>query len=187
MPTGASASASRRRRKGDLAFVQHMVATINMTGMLGVVMPHGVLFRGGAEGEIRKGLLKEDLVEAVIGLPSNLFYGTGIPAAILVLNRAKPPERKGKVLFIDAVAASSRRARPRTTCATRTCRRLRRPSTPSRTWRSTRASCRLEEIEKNDFNLNISRYVETARSRARCGRGRSRAQTARAGGRAGRR
>jgi type I restriction enzyme M protein len=63
--------------KGDLAFVQHMVATLNLHGRLGVVMPHGVLFRGGAEGEIRKGMLKEDLVEAVIGLPSNLFYGTG--------------------------------------------------------------------------------------------------------------
>ena len=89
------------KTKGDLAFVQHMIATTNTTGMVGVVMPHGVLFRGAAEGDIRKGILQEDLVEAVVGLPTNLFYGTGIPAAILILNRAKKPERKGKVLFIE--------------------------------------------------------------------------------------
>ena len=68
------------KTKGDLAFVQHMVATTERHGMVGVVMPHGVLFRGGAEGDIRKGILQEDLLEAVVGLPSNLFYGTGIPA-----------------------------------------------------------------------------------------------------------
>ena len=90
------------KTKGDLAFVQHMVAVLNTSGGLGVVMPHGVLFRRAAEGKIRQGLLQEDLFEAVIGLAPNLFYGTGIPASILVLNRDKPPPRQGKVLFIDA-------------------------------------------------------------------------------------
>ena len=90
------------KTKGDLAFVQHMVATMSLQGRVGVVMPHGVLFRGAAEGEIRAGMLKEDIFEAVIGLPSNLFYGTGIPAAILVLSKDKPKERRGKVMFIDA-------------------------------------------------------------------------------------
>lgn len=90
------------RAKGDLAFVQHMVATLNATGRLAVVMPHGVLFRGGTEGEIRKGLLADDLVEAAIGLPRNLFYGTDIPTVVLVLSRAKRPERRDKVLFINA-------------------------------------------------------------------------------------
>ena len=85
------------KTKGDLAFVQHMVSVLNGTGRLGVVMPHGVLFRGGAEGKIRQGLLQEDLFEAVIGLAPNLFYGTGIPASILVLNRDKPATRKDKV------------------------------------------------------------------------------------------
>ncbi|MHA1495415.1 MAG: type I restriction-modification system subunit M [Candidatus Thorarchaeota archaeon] len=89
---------------GDLAFVQHMVATINNRGMVGVVMPHGILFRGGAEERIRKGFLKEDLLEVVIGLPSNLFYGTGIPGSILVFNRNKPKERQSKILFIAAEA-----------------------------------------------------------------------------------
>ena len=64
------------KTRGDLAFVQHMVAVLNAAGRLGVVMPHGVLFRGAAEGKIRQGLLQEDLFEAVIGLAPNLFYGT---------------------------------------------------------------------------------------------------------------
>jgi type I restriction enzyme M protein len=91
--------------KGDTAFLQHMVEVCNDKGMIGVVMPHGVLFRGGVEGNIRKALLEEDLFEAVIGLPEKLFYGTGIPASILILNKNKPKERQGHVLFIDASTA----------------------------------------------------------------------------------
>src|SRR5699024_12302934 len=75
--------------------------TLNHEGKAGVVMPHGVLFRGGAEGKIREGLLKEDIIEAVIGLPSSLFYGTGIPASILILNRNKEEQQRGKVLILD--------------------------------------------------------------------------------------
>ena len=65
---------------GDLAFVQHMIASLNRGGVMGVVVPHGVLFRGGQEGEIRKGILENDLIEAVIDLPAGLFYGTGSTA-----------------------------------------------------------------------------------------------------------
>ena len=68
-------------------FAQHMLATLKQTGKMAVVMPHGVLFRGGEEKKIRLGLLKEDCIEAVIGLPQNLFYGTGIPACVLVLRQ----------------------------------------------------------------------------------------------------
>ncbi|HEX8822872.1 MAG TPA: class I SAM-dependent DNA methyltransferase [Archangium sp.] len=91
-------------KKADLMFVQHMVAVLKKDGMVVTVMPHGVLFRGGAEKDIRTGILNDDLLEAVIGLGPNLFYGTGIPACILVLraHKAKPPERAGKVLFINA-------------------------------------------------------------------------------------
>ena len=85
---------------GDYAFVQHMITTLNPRGRAGVVLPHGALFRGGAEGKIRKGILEEDLVEAVIGLPSNLFFGTGIPACLFIMNKNKPKERKGKVFFL---------------------------------------------------------------------------------------
>jgi type I restriction enzyme M protein len=89
------------KTKGDLAFFQHMVATLNTKGKMGIVMPHGVLFRGSAEGKIRQGLIEEDLIETVVGLPTNLFYGTGIPAAVIIVNRSKPKERKGKVLFVE--------------------------------------------------------------------------------------
>jgi type I restriction enzyme M protein len=91
-------------KKADLMFLQHMVAVLKADGMLATIMPHGVLFRGGDEKRIRAGMIKDDLIEAVIGLAPNLFYGTGIPAAILVLRAkgAKPAERRGKVLFINA-------------------------------------------------------------------------------------
>src|SRR5699024_4172135 len=86
----------------DFAFVEHMVASLNSKGKMATVVPHGVLFRGGAERKIRKNMLEDDLFQAVIGLPANLFYGTGIPAAIIVLNKNKPVEKKNKVFFIDA-------------------------------------------------------------------------------------
>lgn len=93
-------------KKADLMFAQHMLAVLRPGGMAVTVMPHGVLFRGGQEQAIRKGLIEEDLIEAAIGLPSNLFYGTSIPASVLVMRApgAKPPERRGKVLFINADA-----------------------------------------------------------------------------------
>ncbi len=149
------------KSKGDLAFVQHMVAILNMHGRLGVVMPHGVLFRGGGEGKIREGLLKEDLFEAVIGLPSNLFYGTGIPASILVLNREKPKERQGKVLFVHAsedygTGTNQNHLRDQD---------VQRIVSAYREYRDIPRYSRIrsvEEIEKNDWNLNISRYVDTS-------------------------
>ena len=91
-------------KKADLMFAQHMLAVLRPSGMVATVMPHGVLFRGSAEKEIREGLVADDLIEAVIGLGPNLFYGTGIPACILVLRAkgAKPEVRKGKLIFINA-------------------------------------------------------------------------------------
>ncbi|MBQ0977860.1 class I SAM-dependent DNA methyltransferase [Micromonospora sp. M61] len=91
-------------KKADLMFVQHMVAVLKANGTAATVMPHGVLFRGGAEREIRTNLLDDDIIEAVIGLAPSLFYGTGIPACVLVLRArgSKPVERAGKVLFINA-------------------------------------------------------------------------------------
>jgi type I restriction enzyme M protein len=95
-------------KKADLMFLQHMVAVTRDSGMVATVMPHGVLFRGGEERAIRAAMIEADLLEAVIGLPANLFYGTGIPACVLVLRQrqgnhsGKPAERQGQVLFINA-------------------------------------------------------------------------------------
>jgi type I restriction enzyme M protein len=90
-------------KNGDYAWIQHMVASMKEdTGRVGVVMPHGVLFRGGKEGAIRECLIRKDLLEAVIGLPNNLFYSTSIPVCLLIFRKQKTVERQGKVLFIDA-------------------------------------------------------------------------------------
>ena len=99
-------------KKADLMFLQHMVAVLADGGQIATVMPHGVLFRGGEEKTIRAGMIEDDLLEAVIGVAPNLFYGTGIPACILVLRQrvqngaervsGKPKDRQGKVLFINA-------------------------------------------------------------------------------------
>jgi len=99
-------------KKADLMFLQHMLGVCRDEGMVASVLPHGVLFRGGEEKGIRAGIIEDDLLEAVIGLPANLFYGTGIPACILILRQqtqvganrvsGKPSERQGKVLFINA-------------------------------------------------------------------------------------
>ena len=87
---------------GTLAFVQHMIASLNAEGVLGVVVPDGVLCRGSSERNIRKGILEEDLFEAVVGLPPSLFYGTSIPTCLLIINKNKPIQRKKKVLFINS-------------------------------------------------------------------------------------
>ncbi len=150
------------KTKGDLAFLQHMLATTNAEGMVGVVMPHGILFRGGAEGKIRRGIVEADLFEAIIGLAPNLFYGPSIPVAICILNKCKPAERRGKVLFIDA-------AQPDYFRAGKAQNHLdpEHAATIVEAYRNYREVDRfahiadLDEIEENDFNLNISRYVDT--------------------------
>jgi len=146
---------------GDYAFITHMVevtfADPYQNGRVGVIVPHGVLFRGGAEGKIRQALIEEDLLDAVIGLPPNLFYGTGIPAAILIFKRNRPDRR---VIFIDA----SRDFEPGTP------QNKLHPSDIARIVATYRARESVDkyayvaesaEIAENDFNLNIPRYVDT--------------------------
>jgi type I restriction enzyme M protein len=90
-------------KNGDWAWIQHMVSTIKEdTGRVGVIMPHGVLFRGGKEAVIREHFIRSGLLEAVISLPTNLFYSTSIPVCILIFRKTKPVDRAGKVLFVDA-------------------------------------------------------------------------------------
>lgn len=91
-------------KKADLMFVQHMVASLKAQGRMATVMPHGVLFRGSAEKVIRKGLVDANLIEAIISLPPALFYGTGIPACVIFINKNKPETMRDKILFINADA-----------------------------------------------------------------------------------
>lgn len=104
-PHGRAVGGVPPKGNGDWAWIQHMIATMKRrTGRVGVVMPHGVLFRGGQEAKIREAILKSDALEAVIGLPTNLFYATTIPVCILVFRATKAEDRRDHVLFIDATA-----------------------------------------------------------------------------------
>lgn len=146
---------------GDLAFVSHMVTSLNAKGKMATVVPHGVLFRGGAEAKIRTGFLKDDLVEAIIGIPQNVFYGTSIPAAIIVLNKNKPIERKEKVLFIDA---SNEFSKEKTKNVLREEDIAKIISTFEKYEDIDKYSkvVSISQLEDNEYNLNISRYVDTS-------------------------
>ena len=150
------------KTKGDLAFLQHMLAVTNPEGMVGVVMPHGILFRGAAEGTIRKGIVEADLFEAVIGLTPNLFSGASIPVAICILNKRKQPERRGKVLVIDAAQPGYFRAGKARNYLDRE--HVTKIAEAFRGYEEVEQFAHvadLDEIRTNDFNLNISRYVDT--------------------------
>src|SRR5690606_20158938 len=146
------------KTKGDYAFISHMVETLNpKSGVMGVVVPHGVLFRGSSEGVIRKQLIEENLLDAVVGLPEKLFYGTGIPAAILIFKHGKETQ---DVMFIDA----SREFKPGKN------QNLLSPENIQKIVDTYREGqdvdkyayvATLEEIRENDYNLNIPRYVDT--------------------------
>ncbi len=154
-------------KKADLMFVQHMVHVLADGGLLATVMPHGVLFRGGDERVIRAAMIEEDLLEAVIGLAPNLFYGTGIPASILVIRKTangksgKPLERRGKVLFINA-------DREYTEGRAQNYLHPEHVEKIVSTYESFvdvpgfAAVVTLETLRENDFNLNIRRYADNA-------------------------
>ena len=150
-------------KKADLMFLQHMLAVLRPGGMVATVMPHGVLFRGGAEGEIRRKLIEADLIDTIIGVGPNLFYGTGIPAAILILRApgSKPADRQGKVLFINADREYEEgRAQ-----------NYLRPEHEEKIVSAFQAFAEMDgfarvvtaaELADNDFNCNIRRYADNA-------------------------
>lgn len=146
------------KTKGDYAFILHMIETLKpKTGRMGVVVPHGVLFRGSSEGQIRQKLIEENLLDAVIGLPEKLFYGTDIPAAVLMFRKDKTDD---SVLFIDASRdfKAGKNQNLLTEENIRSILMTYRAQINSDKY-SHRAS--LQEIRDNDYNLNIPRYVDT--------------------------
>jgi type I restriction enzyme M protein len=159
------------KSKGDYAFISHMIeTTFEDKGKVGVIVPHGVLFRGSSEGKIRQQLIDENLLEAVVGLPANLFFGTGIPAAILIFNKAKG--NNTNVLFIDAsaefesgknqnkmadahiqkIVAEFKKYQSLPALDTESGEVL----TEKFSYRAT-----LKDIQDNEYNLNIPRYIDT--------------------------
>ena len=147
-------------KKADLMFVQHMVASLKSDGRLAVVMPHGVLFRGGEEKACRQKFIKDGILEAVIGLPAGLFYGTGIPACVLVINRNDSAKRKS-VLFINA-DREYKEGKNQNSLRPEDVEKIthiyhKRLSVPKYS-----REVPVEELEREEFNLNIRRYVDNS-------------------------
>ena len=146
------------RTKADYAFILHMVETMKPgTGRMAVVVPHGVLFRGAAEGKIRQKLIEENLLDVVIGLPEKLFYGTGIPAAVLVLRKKKTDD---KVLFIDA-SRDYQDGKNQNVLRKRDLERIEQTVCARQSVDKYAYLASPAEMAENDFNLNIPRYVDT--------------------------
>jgi len=146
---------------GDLAFIQHMISSLNAEGMMGVVVPHGVLFRGASEKAIRQGILDDDLLEGVIGLPSALFYGTGIPASLLIINKNKPEERKGKVIFINA-ELEYQEGKNQNKLREQDINKIIETFDNYEDIKRYSKVVSMDEIRENDYNLNIRRYADTS-------------------------
>lgn len=151
--------------KGDYAFITHMVETAKpKSGRVSVIVPHGVLFRSGAEGKIREALLRENIVDAVIGLPAGLFQTTGIPVAILILDRSR--EEGGKnadkkdVLFIEA-SKEFKAGKAQNTLTQDNIDKIYATYVERNDVDKFAHVASLDEIKENDFNLNITRYVDT--------------------------
>jgi len=139
----------------------HIIKSMNVNGRAGIVLPHGVLFRSGSEGRIREQILKNDLIEAVVALPSKLFYGTGIPAAILILNKNKPENKKNKVFIIDAEkdfleGKNQNSLRPQD---------INKIVKAYDSYYDIEKYARvvdMKEIIEKDYNLNISQYIDSS-------------------------
>ncbi len=145
------------KSKGDYAFVEHMLASLNTEGRMGVVLPHGVLFRGASEGKIRKAIIDENLLDAVIGLPANLFFGTGIPATILIFKKGRADT---DVLFIDASREFDKDKNQNSISDAHIEKILQTYEARAEAEKYAHVAT-LEEIQENDYNLNIPRYVDT--------------------------
>ncbi|MEP0368033.1 MAG: class I SAM-dependent DNA methyltransferase [Cyclobacteriaceae bacterium] len=158
-PYGRNIAGVPPQGNGDMAWVQHMIKSMNSTGRMTVVLPHGALFRKGAEGRIRQALIKQDMLEAVIGLGPNIFYGTQLAACVMVFKQNKNSDKKGKVLFIDA-SDQVRVGRAQNYLEPEHVNQIFK-------WFKSYADVEnyvkvadLKDLEENDFNLNIPLYVE---------------------------
>jgi type I restriction enzyme M protein len=146
-------------KKADLMFVQHMVASLKPTGRMGTIMPHGVLFRGSTEKLIRKGLIDANLIEAIISLPPGLFYGTGIPACMIIINKNKDEKLKDKIFFINADAEYGE-GKAQNFLRPEDVEKINHVFTNKLVINKYSKLIDKTEIQNNDYNLNIRRYVD---------------------------
>jgi type I restriction enzyme M protein len=148
-------------KKADLMFLQHMVASLKENGMMATIMPHGVLFRGGQEKVIREGIIKDNIIEAIIGLPAKLFYNTGIPACVVVINKNKPPYLKDKIFFINSDREYGE-GRNQNYLRPEDIEKITTVFDEKKEVEKYSKLIDISEIERNDFNLNVRRYVDNS-------------------------
>jgi type I restriction enzyme M protein len=159
-PYGRNFAGLPPRKSGDYAWVQHMLKSMAAkSGRMAVVLPHGALFRMGIEGKIRRALLEMDLLEAVIGLGPNLFYGTGLAACILVFRSFKQAERKNHVLIVDA-SRLFKKGRNQNTLEPKHIEQIYKLYRDYQDAGGIAKVVPIDDIANNDWNLNIPRYVE---------------------------
>ncbi|MCC4214716.1 type I restriction-modification system subunit M [Leeuwenhoekiella parthenopeia] len=158
-PYGRNIAGVPPKGNGDMAWVQHMIKSMNDTGRMTVVLPHGALFRKGSEGKIRKKLLEEDLLEAVVGLGPNIFYGTQLAACVLVFKQNKPADKKKKVLFIDA-SEQVRVGRAQNYLEAEHVNQIFNWYRDYKEVENYVSIATWDDLVENDFNLNIPLYVE---------------------------
>jgi type I restriction enzyme M protein len=145
--------------KADFAFIQHMYASLNDKGQAAIICSQGVIFRGNEEAKIREAMIDEDIVEGIIALPPKLFYGTGIPGCVLVLNKKKPGKRKNKIIFIYA-ATGFQEGKVRNILREEDIKKIDSAFTK---YEDIKGYCHIadyEELKENEFNLNVPRYVD---------------------------
>lgn len=148
-------------KNADYAFILHIIKSLNANGRAGVVVPHGVLFRGGIEGRIRKQIIEKDILEAVIALPSKLFYGTGIPAAVLIFNKNKPKEKEGKILIIDA-EKDFQEGKNQNKLRNKDIEKIVNVYNIYKDQDKFATIVDLKILKENEFNLNVRRYVDSS-------------------------
>lgn len=146
-------------KQGDYAYLLHIVRSLKSTGKGACILPHGVLFRGNAEAEIRRNLIRHGYIKGIIGLPTNLFYGTGIPACIIVIDKESAHARKG-IFMVDASGGFTKDG-PKNRLRERDIHQIVDVFTHAEAHPGYSRLVPVEEIERNDFNLNLPRYIDT--------------------------
>jgi len=161
-PYGRAKYGIAPKSSGDWMWVQHMLATINRNGRMGVVLDNGALFRGQREGKMRKAIVNADLIEGIVALPPNLFYNTGAPGCLIIINRQKPEELKNKILFIHA-ENEFEEGKAQNFLRDIHIGKISKTYQKKEEIAKFSALIDLEEIQENDFNLNVSRYIDILR------------------------
>jgi type I restriction enzyme M protein len=145
--------------KADFAFIQHMFSSLNDKGRAAIICSQGILFRGNEEEKILENMINDDIIEGIVALPSKLFYGTGIPGCVLILNRNKPESRKRKIIFIYA-ARDYEEGKVRNKLTDSDTRKI---VSAFKEYKDIDKYCHIagfEELKENEFNLNVPRYVD---------------------------